>query len=64
MMNHRNKARSRQHVQVGIYNLPVASPEAIEAALRDAPMLRESLDEAVSCAQIEYDQQQQEESHE
>ena len=33
-----------------------ASPEMIEAALRDSPMLRESLDEANSCAQIEYDQ--------
>ena len=58
MKHHKFKPASRQ---IGAFaGIKQASPELIEAALRNSPMLRESLDEAVSCAQIAYDQEQYE----
>ena len=55
MKHHKFKPSGRQ--SAALYGIKQASPELIEAALRNSPMLRESLDEAASCAQIEYDKQ-------
>ena len=54
MKHHKFKPAGRQ--SAAFAGIKQASPELIEAAPRNSPMLRESLDEAVSCAQIEYDQ--------
>ena len=56
MKHHKFKPLGRQ--TGAFFGVKQASPELIEAALRHSPMLRELLDEAVSCAQIEYDQEQ------
>ncbi len=59
-MKHNTHSRARNKSAWVYGSIKPASPELIEAALRDSPMLRESLDEANSCAQIEYDKQQYE----
>ena len=56
MKHHKFKPAGRK--SAAFAGIKQASPELIEAAIRNSQMLRESLDEAISCAQIEYDQEQ------